>query len=67
MAILDAAIAYRLHGKTGFDAVAEPVAEGNFQLVPTETGFEIRSKLNSEYGPEKERGKPVTLSFISKK
>ena len=67
LAMLDAAIAYRLHGKAAFDAVPEPVAEGNFELIPTASGFDVRSKLNSEFGPDKEKGKPVTLSFTAKK
>ncbi len=67
LAMLNAAIAYRLHGKTAFDAVPEPVTDGNFELIPTVSGFDVRSKLSSEFGPEKEKGKPVTLSFTGKK
>jgi hypothetical protein len=67
LAMLDAALAYRLHGKAGFDTVKEPVVEGNFQLTPTSEGFEIRSSLPSEFGPDKEKGKPITLTFTAKK
>jgi hypothetical protein len=67
LSILDAAIAYRLQGKAGFDAVKEPVAEGNFQLTPTPEGFEIRSNLPSDFGPNKDKGKPVALTFKIRK
>jgi hypothetical protein len=58
LAMLQAGIAYKLHGETAFNAIADPFGSGpftlhRFVLDGVDRGFELESKLNCRDYPEK--------------
>lgn len=55
LALLRAAIAYRLDGEAGLKAVPDPAGEGPFELTETAKGFTLTSTM-------KVRGEPVSLT-----
>jgi len=77
LAMLRAAIAYRLEGEAGFKRVLDPFGSGPFGFRWVEnhpnrqgriagSGFELSSRLINPSGPEQERGKPMAMVFILK-
>jgi hypothetical protein len=77
LAMLRAAIAYRLEGDAGYKNVQDPFGSGPFSFRRVEnhpngqgrivgSGFELSSELINVSGPEKEKGKPMTMVFILK-
>ncbi len=75
--MLRAALAYRLQGDAGYRTVRDPFGSGPFGFRWIESyknnqgrivgdGFELSSKLVNASGPEKERGKPMSMVFILK-
>jgi hypothetical protein len=58
LAMLQAAIAYKLHGEAAFNSIADPFGEGafglrRFTLDGVDRGFELQSKLNCRGFEEK--------------
>jgi len=77
LAMLRAAIAYRLEGEAGYRNVHDPFGSGPFGFRRVEnhlnrqgrvlgSGFELSSEMINVWGPEKERGKPMAIVFILK-
>lgn len=77
LAMLRAAITYRLEGEAGFKNVQDPFGSGPFGFRRVEnhpnrqgraigSGFELSSEMINVWGPEKERGKPMAMVFILK-
>jgi hypothetical protein len=77
LAMLRAAIAYRLEGEAGYKNVQDPFGSGPFGFRRVEnhpngqgrivgSGFELSSELINVSGPEKDRGKPMAMVFILK-
>jgi hypothetical protein len=65
-AMLRAAVAAKADGKDIAEASKDPYSDGPFQVTKTETGFELRSKLNALIPEGKERANlgpiPAVLS-----
>jgi hypothetical protein len=58
LALLQAAIAYKLHGDPAFNSIPDPFGDGpftfrRFTLDGVDRGFELEAKLNSRGFPEK--------------
>jgi hypothetical protein len=58
LAMLQAAIAYKLHGDSAFNSIADPFGDGpfafrRFTLEGVDRGFELQSRLNTKGFPEK--------------
>jgi hypothetical protein len=77
LAMLRAAMAYRLEGEAGFKNVQDPFGSGPFGFRRVENhangqgrivgnGFELSSGLINVSGPEKDKGKPMVMVFILK-